>query len=152
MEAASISSGYLWWLFALANAVNLVVAAMFIARLWRPAAADRFGAWSIALGIPAAALSAMGIVNNEPPLAWVVATGWALFALLAWLVDHIVRLEFRQPRRLGILIPFLVLFYVPLLGMAILQLANGVVPWAITSVTFLTAFALSLWSVRQLGY
>lgn len=148
----SIESWFLWWSFGLANAINVVVALMFWARLMRPAAEDRYGMVSIALGVPAAALGTAGILTDQPPLAWLVVVGWAAFALMAWLVDHVVAVEFRSPRRLGILVPFLVLFYVPLLGMAIVQLSNGVVPWAITSVTFLGAFGLSLWSARSLGY
>ena len=148
----AIESWFLWWSFGLANTINVVVALMFWARLRRPAAEDRYGAISIGLGMPAAALGIAGIATDQPPLAWLVVLGWAAFAFMAWMVDHAVAIEFRRPCRIGILVPFLVLFYVPLLGLAIVQLSNGVGPWAVTSATFLTAFGLSLWSVKALGY
>ncbi len=148
----TVDAGFVWWSFALANSVNIVVALMFWARMRRPVAEDRFATASMLLGIPAALLAAAGITSNQPPMAWLVVGGWAVFALMTWIVDHVVEIEFRQPKRLGILVPFLVLFYLPLLGMAIVQLTNGVVPWAITSTTFLIAFSLSLWSTRSLGY
>lgn len=147
-----IDPWFLWWVFGLANTINIVVALMFWARLRRPVAADRYGVISVGLGMPALVLTVVGIVTDQPPVAWIVVAGWATFAVLAWIVDHLLAIEFRRPRRLGILVPFLVLFYTSLLGMAIVQLANGIVPWAITSATYLSAFALSLWSVREVGY
>ena len=146
-QGESVST-YLSVVFGLANSANVLSTLMFLARVHRPHLAGLFGRLAIALGLRALimgiwGLASHGIAYSLPPLLY------AQFAAFALVVDVIRKIEFRQPRRPGILIPFLSLFYVSLMTLWGMTWSLGVGYWAVTGLTYLATVASSLYAVKR---
>lgn len=58
---------------------------------------------------------------------------YTIFCVLCLVVDYWKKIEFRNPKKLKILIPFLVLYYYSLLMMTLSINQLGIFPWILTS-------------------
>jgi hypothetical protein len=140
---------FLLGVFALATSANLVSAAMFWARVRRPAWSRPLGVAAIALGAPALALAVAGATSGISWTRWLFPLLYAIFAAVTLLLDFILKVEFRQPRRASILVPFLILYYFPLVAMWGMLWDSGLVYWAVNGASYLAMLFLSLWAVRK---
>ena len=130
-----------WWaaltVWGVVNAVNLLQAAGFLSRVRTGSMAINhlLGYVMIALAVPAAlALVAFGRVRAS----WFHRVGPAAYlACVAFMlaVEHIWPIEFRSPRRYGILVPYLLLFFgaILLMGLPMFRLDRRL--WLVTVVT-----------------
>lgn len=140
---------YLLAVFILANTVNLLAAAMFLARVLRPSWARLLGNLALLMGLPALLLSVQGWRSGYQLFVWLPPLLWAVFALFGLVVDVILQIEFRQPQRWAILGPFLLLFYLPLIMMWGMTWLAGVPYWAITGLTYFAMLAASFYASRR---
>ena len=130
-----------WWaaltVWGVVNAVNLLQAAGFLSRVRTGSMAINhlLGYVIIALAIPAAvALVAFGRANAS----WLHRVGPAVYlAFSAFMVavEYIWPIPFRSPRRYGILVPYLLLFFgaILLMGLPMFRLDRRL--WLVTVVT-----------------
>lgn len=140
---------FLLGVFALATSANLVSATMFWARVRRPAWARPLGVAAIALGVPALALAVAGATSGISWTRWLFPLLYTVFAAVTLLLDFILKVEFRQPRRPRILVPFLILYYFPLVAMWGMLWDLGLGYWAVNGLSYLTMVAASLYAVRK---
>ena len=123
-------------LFIVVNVVNVSTFFLFVSRVKWPKVTSKLAIVTVSMGIP---VSVMVFLNVTAGREWFyrllpsIFVAWAIFALV---VDMIRKLEFRQPRNLRILAPFLILFYVGLGGMGVLTWRISFFAWLITAVTF----------------
>lgn len=122
--------------FIIINLFNLAVFALFLSRVKKPTVSKKIGAFSLSLGIPTAIIAIVNIIFRREWWYWVfplILVGFIVFALI---VDYIKKIEFRNPRKKSILIPFLILFYVSIILMWGLTWALGVIYGGITAITY----------------
>jgi len=129
--------------WAVVNGVNLLQGIGFISRIRtrRMATNHALGFGILALGVPAIAALVALLLAGAPVLQWIgVAVFLAFLALMAR-VDYQRPVEFRSPRRPGILVPYLVLFFgaILLMGLPMYSLNRGL--WLVTVAT--TVFHLA---------
>ncbi|HYK94140.1 MAG TPA: hypothetical protein VEY07_08905, partial [Thermoplasmata archaeon] len=96
---------------AVANAANLLMVGIFVARgLNRPRLARLgFGIPLLFLGIPLTAASLWSLVLARPSWAVLLPLPLVGFLVLEWLLDYVLKLDFRHTRIVG---PYLGLYYV----------------------------------------
>jgi len=144
---------YLTYIFVLVLLVNIVSMLMFIGRVQWPnqkfQPAGIFGVIAILLGIPALILVGVGVVQDFGISYWLMPLLYVAFTLFALIVDVILKLEFRQPRRLEILIPFLFIYFLPVLGMWGMVWNLGLVYWLLTGVTYSGMIGSAIYASRM---
>lgn len=142
---------YLFWIFILSVLINTLSTLLFLGRIYWPAQTKLLGASTIALGLPALALALRAAFDGLAFGYWFFPSLYAIFAVFALVVDFILDIEFRQPRRLGILIPFLLLYFASLIGMWGMLWNLGIVYWAIAGITYFAMVFSSVYVARK-GY
>jgi hypothetical protein len=127
-------------LFMVINVVNVSTFFLFVSRVKWPNVTSKLAIVTVSMGIPAGVIV---FFNTTAGREWFyqvmpsIFVAWTVFTLVA---DITLKLEFRQPRNLKILIPFLLLFYIGLGGMGVLTWRIGFTFWVITAVTFALQF------------
>ncbi|MFX1359727.1 MAG: hypothetical protein ACFE8T_05245 [Promethearchaeota archaeon] len=122
--------------FIIINIFNLSVFALFLSRVKRPGISKNIGIFSLSFGIPTLTIAIINLILQRHWWYWffpLLLVGFILFSLI---VDYIKNIEFRNPRKKSILIPFLILFYVSIILMWGLTWALGVIYGGITAITY----------------
>jgi len=122
--------------FIIINVFNLTVFFLFLSRVKKPSISRKIGIFSISLGIPTLLLAIFNLCLLREWYYWVFPLLLVSFLAFTLYVDYIKRIEFRNPRKLSILIPFLILFYVSAILMWGLTWILGLVYGAITGITY----------------
>jgi hypothetical protein len=130
-----------WWaaltVWVVVNAVNLLQSAGFLSRVPARSMAINhlLGYAMIALAVPAAlAMVAFGRAGAGQ-LQWIGPAAYILFVILMVAVDYVWPIEFRSPKRYGILVPYLLLFFgaILLMGLPMFRLDRSL--WLVTVAT-----------------
>ena len=125
---------------------NLVGTGYFITRVHAPSAAPCLGCGTELLGIPLLALSIADIVHRKTDFGTWAGIGYATWALGAATVDHVLKLEYRNPVKPAILVPYVVGYYLAIGSLSAAQYRNGYLPWAISGGTCLLTIAASFYA------
>lgn len=102
-------------LFLIANLVNILLMGIFLARPWGLRRLERIlGLLSIALALPVGFAVVVNALGGRE--WWTIALPSLLvaFLIVELILDYILRLPFRSSRLLG---PYLLLYYLSLMGM-----------------------------------
>jgi len=106
-------------LFISLNAVNILTAMMFFSRTNLPVLSSVFGFLTILMAVPLTVVGIFNKINNNHFLSWIPAFIFTAWAILAIFVDYVFKIEFRNPVNIFLLTIFLVLFYLPIIGLGI---------------------------------
>lgn len=137
-------------MFVIANLVNVLMIGIFLSR---PKGLDRveyvLGLILLVLGLPAAAIAVLnGLAGREWQFI-VLPALLVLFLMVELLLDYILKLDFRRSRLLG---PYLLLYYVALMGMIGYAFLVEQVYGFITLVTYFLNLAATAYSYRKAGH
>lgn len=132
--------------FWLSTSVNVIGTSLFIARVHHPPSAKWFGYGTQLMGIPALTLSLRDISKGNTDFATWANMGYAAWALGATLVDHVFKVEYRDPVRPEILIPYVTGYYLAIGFQAAAQYKNGLTPWAIAGTACVINVAASFYA------
>jgi hypothetical protein len=137
--------------WAIVNTVNLLQAIGFLSRL--PAGSmevnHALGYVMIALAIPAA-VALVGLARARTGwLLWAGPVTYLAFIVLLVVVDYAWPVEFRSPRRFGILVPYLVVFFgaILLMGLPMFRLNRRL--WLVTVATTVLLLVSMVVAIRQ---
>jgi len=130
-----------WWaaltVWGVVNAVNVLQAAGFLSRLPTGSLAVNhlLGRVMIGLALPALAAVIAFVRAGAGWRHWVGPAAYLAFVALMIVVDYAWPVEFRSPRRNGILVPYLVLFFgaILLMGLPMFRLSRPL--WFVTVAT-----------------
>ena len=130
-----------WWaaltVWGVVNTVNVLQAAGFLSRLrtGRMTINHLLGYVMIALALPAAVALGAFVYARANWLLWVGPAVYLAFVVLMVVVDYLWPVEFRSPRRYGILVPYLLLFFgaILLMGLPMFRLDRQL--WLVTVAT-----------------
>ena len=123
---------YVW---VVVNLVNLLQAAGFATRVVDPGINRVLGIGIITLVVPAVFALVSFVRSRSGWRFYAGPIGFVVFVVTLLVVDYLLEVEFRSPRRLEILIPFLVLFFgsIVLMGAPMLRFNRRL--WTVTVVT-----------------
>jgi len=151
MEAQTSVDPY-WAAFAVwvvVNAVNLLQAAGFISRIRTRSMAINhiLGYVMIALAVPATVALVAFVRAGAGWLYWIGPAVYLAFVALEVMVDYVRPVEFRDPRRNEILVPYLLLFFgaILLMGLPMFKLDRRL--WLVTvgtTVLLLTSMGVAM--------
>lgn len=132
--------------FWIATGANFAGIALFVSRVHAPAAAPAFGYVTQGIGLPALAFGIADMVTGDAGPTTAGLLTYAAWAAGAALVDHVFQVEYRDPRRPGVLIPYVVGYYVGIGVLSATQLSNGYTPWIIAGATCILNVAASFYA------
>jgi len=135
------NSGGPWWaavtVWGVVNAVNVLQAVGFVSRVRTGSMAinHTLGYAIIVLAIPSV-LALIAFARAETGwLQWAGPTLFLAFVALMVVVDYAWPVEFRSPVRIGILVPYLVLFFGSILLMGLPMFRANKRLWLVTVAT-----------------
>jgi len=134
-SSATVRSFYRDPDFWLATGVNIVGTGLFLTRVHAPGAAKWFGYGTQLLGIPALTLAIIDISNNSTDLATWANMGYAAWSLYSVTVDYVFQVEYRNPFKPGIIIPYVAAYYASIGSMSAAQYYKGYTPWIVAGLT-----------------
>ena len=132
--------------FWIATSANVAGIGLFLARVHAPSKAPVLGAMTQLIGVPALVSATVDVSTGQADSASIgmlAYGGWAVFAAT---IDHILAVDYRSPRRPGILIPYVVLYYTGIGLASATQLRNGTLPWIIAGTTCIATVAASFYA------
>jgi hypothetical protein len=101
--------------FAIANAVNLLLVVMFLARARRAQAVEQgVGLVVVAMAVPLAAASILNALGHRAWWTWGLPLFMIVFCIVEYVVDYARKIKFRDTRAMK---PYLLLFYLALMSM-----------------------------------
>ena len=127
-------------LFIVINIVNILTFLLFVSRVRWPKLTRKLAILTVLMGIPVGVIVFLNVTAGREWFYQVLPSIFVAWTVFALVTDIILKLEFRQPRNLKILIPFLLLFYIGLGGMGVLTWRIGFTFWTITAVNFALQF------------
>jgi hypothetical protein len=138
----------------LVNAVNLLQAAGFLSRVPTGSRAINrlLGYVIVALAAPAALALAALVRARAGWRQWIGAAVYLAFVAFMVAVEYVWAIEFRSPRRAGILVPYLVLFFgaILLMGLPMFDLERRL--WSVTvGTTFLLLASMGIAMYKGVG-
>jgi hypothetical protein len=132
--------------FWLTTSTNLVGTGYFITRVHAPSAAPYLGAGTELMGIPILASSIVDLTRKKGDFSTWAGIGYATWALGAVTIDHVLKVEYRNPAKPAILIPYVAGYYAAIGCLSAAQYKNGYLPWAIAGGTCLVTLASSFYA------
>jgi hypothetical protein len=137
-------------IFVIANLVSLLIAGLF---LCRPRGLDRLeralGLASVSLALPAAAGAVLNALGGRP--WWTVALPLLLvvYLVVELFLDYVWHIPFRQTALLG---PYLLLYYLALMGMIGYNFAVSKAFGIVTLATYCVNLLASWYSYSRVGH
>jgi hypothetical protein len=134
----------------IANLANLLLAAMFLYRgRGNPKVGSAFGWVAVVLGFPLAAAAVMNALGGRP--WWAIVLPWllVLFDVVEFILDYILKFDFRSTRWLG---PYLALYYLALMGMIGYAFAVDKPYGFVTLITYFINLAATAWSFSRVKH
>lgn len=133
-----------------ANAVNLLLVAVFLSRPAGRRDVERVaGLASMALGLPLAFAAAWNASAARATWTVVLPALLVAFLLVELLLDYVLKIDFRHTRLLG---PYLLLYYVALMGMIGYAFLTEPMYGAITLVTYFVNLGATAYSYAKVGH
>ena len=120
-------------LFVVVNAVIILTFLNFISRVEWPHLERRFGMGVVLMGIPAAAVAIMYALDGRDWWQWAVPAVFVIWTMVEFVVDVILKMEFRQAKDFRILFPFFLVFYLSIVGMWMITWDMGRAYWGLTA-------------------
>lgn len=136
-----MSSAADWLLFTAVLIINLGSAVMFWARARRSAWVGPAGLVVIGAALPVAVVAILNALGARGTAYWAIPLAFVLWAVGAFGLDYYLKIEFREPRRPLILGPYLVLFYVSVIGLWVLTWPLGVWVWLPSAASYVLHIA-----------
>ena len=136
-----MSSAADWLLFASVLIINLSSAVGFWGRSRRPAWVGAAGLVVIGAALPVAVVAILNSPDGRGTAYWAIPLGYVVWALGAYLLDYRFKIEFRDPRRPLIFGPYLILFYVSVIGLWGLTWPLGMWVWLPSAASYVLHIA-----------
>ena len=133
----------------MAVAVNLLVAVMFLGRVRGTRRANLWGWVAVALAVPVAAIAIWNLVGGRAWWTIVLPALYAAYALLELLLDGILKVDFRSS---WLLAPYLVTYYVGLLGLVGYAFGVGAIEGFVSLAAYFLSLAATSYSYRRVGH
>jgi len=136
--------------FVIANLINLLIAAMFLARARRLSHVENFvGLVTVAMAIPLAAAVVMNLLSKRNWPFWILPLIMIAYCILEFILDYILKVDFRHS---SLLVPYLISFYLGLFAMIGYTFLVGKRYGFMTLVTYFISLAATFYSYARVGH
>jgi hypothetical protein len=137
-------------LFLVANAVNLLLTGMFLARVkGLGRLAKGLGLLAVCLAVPVAAVGVLNLLGGREWWTVILPALYVLYALLHLTLDYILKLDFRGSHLLG---PYLALYYLGLLGLVGYSFSMGKGYGFVTLGTYFVCLFSTWYAYSRVGH
>lgn len=136
-------------IFIIINSANLIISTIFIIRVKKPGMEHSIGILYVGLGIPTLIIIISNIYFQREWWFWVYPLLFLIFITFELIVDYIKKIEFRNPRNIRILVPYLLLYYISIVLMWGLTWTLGVLYGAITGITYFLQLGCSAYAGKH---
>jgi hypothetical protein len=137
-------------LFVIANLVNLLLAGMFLARVkGLGRLAHSLGLVALFLGLPVAAIAILNLLGGREWWTVVLPALYVVYALLHLTLETILKLDFRKSRLLW---PYLVVYYLGLLGLVGYSFSIGTPYGFVTLGTYFLCLFATWYAYSRVGH
>lgn len=136
--------------FFMANAINLLLTGMFLARVRGLGRLAKVLGWSaVGLGLPVAVIAILNLLGGRAWWTVVLPVLYVIYALVQLLLDGILKVDFRHSKLLG---PYLGLYYLGLLGLVGYSFGVEKFYGFVTLGTYLVCLAATWYAYSQVGH
>jgi len=136
-------------LFLIINSANIIISSIFVLRVKKSGLERVLGILYIALGIPTLLITILNLHFQREWWFWVYPSIFLIFIVFELVVDYIKKIEFRNPRNIRILVPYLILYYISIILMWGLTWTLGILYGAITGITYFLQLGCSIYAGKQ---
>ena len=136
-------------LFFIINSANIIISAIFILRVKRPRFEHILGILYMVLGIPTLIIAIINIFFQREWWFWIFPLLFLIFIVFEFIIDYVKKIEFRNPRKNQILIPYLILYYVSIILMWGLTWTLGILYGAITGISYFLQLGCSIYASKH---
>jgi len=139
-----------WVAVVCANLFNLLCLLMFWLRAQKKAAlGNRFGWAAVALAVPLAGVAVYNAMQQRGPWWVVLLLPVMVYALVEWVLDGLLKRNFRESRWLGL---YLLLFYLGQMALIGYAFLTGKGYGLVTLATYFASLAVTAYSYRRVGH
>ncbi len=139
-----------WIAVLCANGFNLLCLLMFWLRAQHKAAlGSRFGWAAVALAVPLAGVAVVNALHQRGVWWSMLLLPVLLYALVEWVLDGLLKLNFRETRWLGL---YLLLYYLAQFGLIGYAFLTGKGYGLVTLATYFAALGMTAYSYRRVGH
>ena len=136
--------------FVVANVVNLLLVVMFVARGRRSEKVEKTAGLAIvAMAFPLAAASILNALGRRAWWTWGLPLLMVAFCAVEYLVDYALKINFRNRRAMK---PYLILFYLALMGMIGYSFLLGKTYGYVTLATYFLHMAATAYSYGRVKH
>ena len=146
-------TGILWLFFVIVNWVNLSQSLNFFLRVKGGKNGEKIehvlGFVSILFGILTFFLGLEILIEQYEFYHVIGAFTYTIFSIICFIVDYWKKIEFRNPKKLKIVIPFLIFYYYSLLMMTISIRGLSIFPWVLSSVLLFAQLGMAYYANKH---
>ena len=125
------------------------IACIFISRVKKPGLERSLGILYMVLGIPTLVFVIINIYLQREWWFWVFPVIFLIFLGFEFIVDYVKKVQFRNPRNVRILVPYLILYYVSIILMWGLTWTLGIIYGAITGITYFLQVGCAIYASKK---
>jgi hypothetical protein len=136
--------------FAVANAINLLLIIMFLARARRAQVVEKItGLVIVAMAVPLAAAATISAVGHRAWWTWGLPLFMIVFCVVEYLVDYALKVKFRDTRAMK---PYLILYYLALMSLIGYSFLLGKIYGYVTLATYFLHMAATAYSYGKVRH
>ncbi|MFW9819807.1 MAG: hypothetical protein ACFFE5_09375 [Candidatus Thorarchaeota archaeon] len=136
-------------LFLIINIANLNISAIYVSRVKKPGLERILGIFYITLGIPTLLIIIINILLLREWWFWIFPLLFLIFIVFELIIDYVKEIEFRNPRKLKVLVPYLIMYYVSIILMWGLNWTLGIFYGTITGITYFLQLACAIYASKH---
>ena len=136
-------------LFFVINSANIIISVIFISRVKKPEFEHVLGIFYIVLGVPTIIFTIINVIFHREWWFWLFPSLFIIFVVFEFIIDYVMKIEFRNPRKKIVLVPYLILYYSSIILMWGLTWTLGVLYGAITGVTYFLQLGCAIYAGKH---
>ena len=139
--------------FGIANLINLLLVVIFLARAragTRDTLVENIAGWiTVAMALPLIAAIIVNIAAKRGAWLWILPLVTVIFLIVEFILDYALKIDFRST---GLLVPYLILYYLGQFAMVGYTFMIGKPYGFITLVTYFINLAATFYSYAQVRH
>jgi hypothetical protein len=134
----------------IANLINLILSLIFLNRVFGRAEWEhRLGYGTVLVAFPLAAIAVSNLVGGRSWAFWVLPLVMVVYLAVEFLLDYVLKLDFRHTALLG---PYLLIYYLAMFALIGYAFLAGKPYGFVTLITYFLNLAATFYSYARVGH